>query len=193
MTASPSRHPCRWNLHAWSCHPRILPCEGDGRRRQWKLDEGPRQGAERGPDRRSAGGLSPGRRLSTSGGAIECRGRSGTLDRHGELLEEKLIPHGMKGGGRHNPLDQSLQVAVAGDEATQEVQHQGTVRHRLAEIAEGVRQALHLAAVSPTERPPPERTGGTGRRGEGPERPCSRGTVPRERATPDGPCSPGRG
>jgi hypothetical protein len=38
-------------------------------------------------------------------------------------------------------------VAVAGAEATQKVQHQGTIRHWLAEIAEGVRQAFHLAAV----------------------------------------------
>jgi hypothetical protein len=38
-------------------------------------------------------------------------------------------------------------VAVAGDEATQEVQHHCTVRHWLAEIAEGVCHAVHLAAV----------------------------------------------
>jgi hypothetical protein len=53
----------------------------------------------------------------------------------------------MKGGERHGPLDQRLQVAVAGAEATQAVHHQGTVRHRLAEVAEGVRHAFHLAAV----------------------------------------------
>jgi hypothetical protein len=40
-------------------------------------------------------------------------------------------------------------VAVAGAEATQEVQHQGTIGDRLAEIAERVSQALHLAAVFP--------------------------------------------
>jgi hypothetical protein len=90
--------------------------------------------------------LSPERRLSTSDGAVEGWGRSGSLDRHGELLEEKLIPHNMEGGKRHDPLDQSLQVAVEGAEATQEVQHQGTVRYRLAE---GIRQALHLAVVLP--------------------------------------------
>jgi hypothetical protein len=38
-------------------------------------------------------------------------------------------------------------VAVAGAEATQEVQHQGTIGDRLAEVAERVSQALHLAAV----------------------------------------------
>jgi hypothetical protein len=38
-------------------------------------------------------------------------------------------------------------VAVAGVEATREVQHQGTVRHWLTKIAEGVYQAFHLAAV----------------------------------------------
>jgi hypothetical protein len=69
--------------------------------------------------------------------------------RHGELLEEKLIPHRMEGGEGHGPLDESLQVTVAGAEATQEVQHQGAVRHRLAKIMEGVRQALHLAVVLP--------------------------------------------
>jgi hypothetical protein len=58
--------------------------------------------------------------------------------RHGEILEEKLIPHHMEGGERHIPLDESLQVTVAGAEATYEVQHQGAVRHRLAEIAKGV-------------------------------------------------------
>jgi hypothetical protein len=110
------------------------------------------RGPSRAPNRLSARGLSPGRRLSTRGGAVDCRGRRGSLDRHGELLKEKLIPHDMEGGKRHDPLDESLQMAVARAEATQEVQHQGTVRHRLAEITEGVRQALHLAAVLPTER-----------------------------------------
>jgi hypothetical protein len=70
-----------------------------------------------------------------------------SLVRHGELLEEKLISHRMEGGEGHDPLDESLQVTVAWAEATQEVQHQGGVRHRLAEITEGVHQALHLAAV----------------------------------------------
>jgi hypothetical protein len=64
-----------------------------------------------------------------------------------ELLEKKLVPHDMKGGKGHDPLDQSLQEAVAGVEATQEVQHQGTVSHRLTEVTEGVRQALRLAVV----------------------------------------------
>jgi hypothetical protein len=72
-----------------------------------------------------------------------------SLVRHGELLKEKLIPHRMEGGEGNSPLDESLQVIVAGAEATQEVQHQGVVRHRLTEITEGVRYALHLAAVLP--------------------------------------------
>jgi hypothetical protein len=67
--------------------------------------------------------------------------------RHGELLEEKLVPRGVEGGEGHAPLDESLQVAVAGVEATQEVQHQGTIDNWLAEIAERVSQTLHLAAV----------------------------------------------
>jgi hypothetical protein len=53
----------------------------------------------------------------------------------------------VEGGERHAPLDESLQVAIAGAEATQEVQHQGTIGDRLAEVAERVSQALHLAAV----------------------------------------------
>jgi hypothetical protein len=67
--------------------------------------------------------------------------------RHGELREEKLVPRGVEGGEGHTPLDESLQVAVAGAEATQEVQHQGTIDNWLTEIAERVSQALHLAAV----------------------------------------------
>jgi hypothetical protein len=38
-------------------------------------------------------------------------------------------------------------VAVVGAEATQEVQHQGAISDGLAEVAERVCQALHLAAV----------------------------------------------
>jgi hypothetical protein len=53
----------------------------------------------------------------------------------------------VEGGEGHAPLDEGLQVAVAGAEATQEVQHQGTIGNWLAEIAERVSQALHLAAV----------------------------------------------
>jgi hypothetical protein len=45
-------------------------------------------------------------------------------------------------------------VAVAGAEATHEVQHQGTVRHWLAEVLEGVRQAFHLATVLPNGEVP---------------------------------------
>jgi hypothetical protein len=80
-------------------------------------------------------------------GAVECQGRSGCLKHHGELLEEKLIPHGMEGGKRHGPLHEGLQVAVPGAEAMEKVQHQGAVGDRLAEITERVRHALHLAAV----------------------------------------------
>jgi hypothetical protein len=45
---------------------------------------------------------------------VECWGQSGSLNRHGELLEEKLIPHDIEGRKRHGPLDESLQVAIAG-------------------------------------------------------------------------------
>jgi hypothetical protein len=53
----------------------------------------------------------------------------------------------MEGGKRHGPLDEILQVAVQGTEATKKVQQQGVVGDRLAEITERVRHALHLAAV----------------------------------------------
>jgi hypothetical protein len=113
--------------------------------------------------------------------------------RHGELLEEKLVPRGVEGGEGHAPLDESLQVAVAGAEATQKVQHQGAIDDWLAEIAERVSQTLHLAAVFSHGEVPPERTGGTGRRGGVSEHPDSRGTGPRERAMPGAQCPPGRG
>jgi hypothetical protein len=60
----------------------------------------------------------------------------------------------MEGGKGHDPLDESLQVAVVGVEDTQKVQHQGTIGERLAEVADRVRHALHLATVPPTERSP---------------------------------------
>jgi hypothetical protein len=49
-----------------------------------------------------------------------------------------------KGNG---PLDESLQVAIAGAEAMQKVQHRGPVGDRLTEAAERVCHALHVAAV----------------------------------------------
>jgi hypothetical protein len=96
----------------------------------------------------------PGRCLASGRSVVECRGRSRCLNRHGEFLKEKLVLHYMEGGKGHGPLDESLQVAVAGAEATQEVQHQGTVDHRLTEDAEGVRKTLHLAAVLSHEKVP---------------------------------------
>jgi hypothetical protein len=53
----------------------------------------------------------------------------------------------MECGKGNGPLDESLQVAIAGVEATQKVQHQGPVGDRLAEVAERVCHALHLVAV----------------------------------------------
>jgi hypothetical protein len=125
---------------------------GRGRRMRGHRDGGWRAG--RSPGRRRTGGLAPRRRLTAGGSAVESRGRSGRLIRHGELLEEKLVPHGMEGGERHAPLDESLRVAVAGAEATQEVQHQGTTGDRLAEVAKRVTQALHLVAVFSHEEVP---------------------------------------
>jgi hypothetical protein len=87
--------------------------------------------------------------LTSRRSAVECQSRSGRLNCHGELLEEKLVPHCTGSGKGHIPLDESLQVAIAVAEATQEVQHQGMVVHRLTEVAEGVYRALHLAVVHP--------------------------------------------
>jgi hypothetical protein len=53
----------------------------------------------------------------------------------------------MECGKGNGPLDKSLQVAIAGAEATQKVQHQGPVDDRHAEVVERVHHALHLAAV----------------------------------------------
>jgi hypothetical protein len=47
----------------------------------------------------------------------------------------------------NGPLDESRQVAIAGVEATQKVQHQGPVGDRLAEVTERVCHAFHLAIV----------------------------------------------
>jgi hypothetical protein len=99
-------------------------------------------------------GLPPGGRLTAGRSAVEGWGRSGCLSHHGELLEDKLVPHNMKGGKGHDPLDKSLQVAVARAEATQKVQHRGMVGDRLVEVAEGVHHALHLAAVFPHKEIP---------------------------------------
>jgi hypothetical protein len=118
---------------------------GHGSRTRSRRNGGWRAG--RSPGRRRTGGLAPQRRLTTGRSAVESRGWSGRLIRHGELLEEKLVPHGVEGGEGHAPLDESLQVAVAGAEATQEVQHQGTIDDWLAEVVERVCKALHLTAV----------------------------------------------
>jgi hypothetical protein len=99
-------------------------------------------------------GPTPGRCLASGRSVVECRGRSRCLNRHGLLLKEKLVLHCMEGGKGHGPLDESLQMAVAGAEATQEVQHQGTDDHRLTEDAEGVSKTLHLAAVLSHEKVP---------------------------------------
>ena len=101
---SPSRHPGRWNLHGWNCHPRVRPYGGSDRRVQWKPGEGHRYHNRRtsgGPGRRGARGLSHGGRLSASGSAIEDRGQRGCLNCHGELLKEKLISHDMECGKWH--------------------------------------------------------------------------------------------
>jgi hypothetical protein len=51
-----------------------------------------------GRGRRSTGGLPLGTRLGARGGVVEGQCWGGSLEGHGELLEEKLIPHGMEGG-----------------------------------------------------------------------------------------------
>jgi hypothetical protein len=49
-----------------------------------------------------------------------------------------LVVDDVKSGDGQGPLDESLQVVVAGAEATQKVQHQGTVGDRLTDVAERV-------------------------------------------------------
>jgi hypothetical protein len=92
-------------------------------------------------------GACPRRHLTAGRSSIECRCWCRGLGLHGELIKEKLVPHDMEGGKGHNPLDESLQVAVAGAKATQKVHHQGTVGDGLAEVTERVRHALYLAKV----------------------------------------------
>jgi hypothetical protein len=91
---------------------------------------------DRGPGQRGARVMAPGRRLTTRMSVVECWGWSGCLNRHGELLEVKLVPHDMEGGKQHDPLDESLQVAVPGAEATKKVEHQGAIGDRPAKIME---------------------------------------------------------
>jgi hypothetical protein len=140
-------------------------------------------------------GPGPLRGLTAGRSTIEGRCRSRGLSLQGELLEEKLVANGVEGGEGYNPLNESLQVAVARTEATQKVQHQGTVGDGLAEVAERVRHALHLAVVfSHGEIPLRELVKlGIEVRCLRPEPPGSSGTVPRERATPVKQCPPGRG
>jgi hypothetical protein len=83
-------------------------------------------------------------------------------------------------------------VAIAGAEATQKVQHQGPVGDRLAEVAERVCHALHLAAVLVHGEVPLREQVELSVEVQR-ERPGSRGPVLRGRATPDGLCLPGRG
>jgi hypothetical protein len=95
-TASPGHHPGRWNLRGWSCHPRVRPCGGDDLRRRCSRTSGHKCRSRRasgGPGRGSARGLPPGRRLTARRSVVECRGRSGCLNRHGELFKEKLVLH----------------------------------------------------------------------------------------------------
>lgn len=68
-----------------------------------------------------------GGRLATGGCAVECRGGGGGLNLQVELLEEKLIADVVEGGEWHGPLDEILQVVVAGAKTTQKVQHEGAV------------------------------------------------------------------
>jgi hypothetical protein len=143
MTATPGCHFGRRDHLGWSRHPRGHPCGNDD-------PIGTAGGGQAGAlvdGGRGACPPSPRRHLTAGRSAVECRGRSRGLNLHGELLEEKLIPHSVEGGKGHDPLDESLQVVVTGAEAMQKVQHQGTVDDGLTEVAERVFHALHLAAV----------------------------------------------
>jgi hypothetical protein len=56
--------------------------------------------------------------LTTGRSAVERQSWSSGLIRHGELFEEKLVPDVMECGKGNGPLDESLQVSIAGAEAT---------------------------------------------------------------------------
>jgi hypothetical protein len=68
-----------------------------------------------------ARGLAPRGCLTAEWSTVEGRRWSRGLRLHGELLEEKLVADGLEGGEERNPLDESLQMAVAGDDAMQKV------------------------------------------------------------------------
>jgi hypothetical protein len=68
---------------------------------------------------------------------------------------------GVEGGEGHDPLDESLQVVVAGAEATQKVQHHGTVDDGTLRSWREYDMSFILRQYSPTEGHP-ERTDETG-------------------------------
>jgi hypothetical protein len=89
--------------------------------------------ASRSPCLRRTRGLARRERLTTGGRTVEGRGGDGCLGLQGELFEEKLIAYGVERGDEYVPLDESLQLVVAGAKATQKVQHRGAVGDGLAE------------------------------------------------------------
>jgi hypothetical protein len=72
----------------------------------------------RSPGRQRVRGLALRRCMTTRRSTVEGWGGNGCLSIHGKHLKEKLVAHDMEGGEGHSPLDESLQVAVAGAEAT---------------------------------------------------------------------------
>jgi hypothetical protein len=98
MTATPGRHPGRRDHPGWTPAATLAGATtsvGGGSRTK---GYGRRAGMS--SDRRRARGLPPPprRRLIARRTVVEGRGRSSCLSHHGELLEGKLVPHGMEGG-----------------------------------------------------------------------------------------------
>jgi hypothetical protein len=111
MAATPTRHPSQRDHPGWSHHSHGRPCGNSDPRWHWKPDEGAigtAGGGQAGAPIDGGWGLAPRGRLTTGRSTVEGQGLSGCLSRHGELLEEKLIPHDMEGGEGHGPLDESL-------------------------------------------------------------------------------------
>jgi hypothetical protein len=122
--------------HDWWAHPRRSHCP-----REHTCEAGnhhqchePNEKLQGWGSRRHARAPVDGGRLATGGCVVECRGGGGGLNLQVELLEEKLIADVVEGGEWHGPLDEILQVVVAGAKTTQKVQHEGAIGDKLTQI-----------------------------------------------------------
>jgi hypothetical protein len=76
-----------------------------------------------------------------------CGGRRIGLSLHVELLQLEVIPDNMERGQRLGALDEGLHVVVLLAEPTKKLEGEVAVRQLLAQGADLVRHALHLAGV----------------------------------------------